>query len=284
MSTPKVLIGKDGWLFLDNDTNRVIDQISGKYILPTDFKERWFNLFSFRLEKSLSLGFKYFYSIIPNKENVYKKYLPEHISHSEVQPVKFILEGIPSGIDSCYLLDELVIASNVNDVYTKGDTHWNYVGALCGFNKIATMLGLGALTPNDYILSYLDVVGDLSSKLGINNFGPKISLLKKSYCIVEDNGVSNIGKRIIFRNDDQSLPTCILFRDSFADYQLEFFASRFSRLICLWQPNLDYDYIAKERPDFVIQQQVERFLVEVPDDILGLSHRDYELKKLNISQ
>jgi hypothetical protein len=280
MSALKVLIGKDGWLFLDNDTNRVIDQISGTYNLPANFRDAWSNLFLYRMDKSKELGFQYCYSIVPNKESVYHKYLPDGVKHSEERPVRLVLDCVPPGMRSCYLLDELLLASEYNEVYTKGDTHWNYIGALCGFNKIASILGLGVLTSDDYTLNVVDIPGDLSSKCGLPNSGPNISLLNKKYRVVDDNGVSNIGKRIVFRNDDQSLPSCILFRDSFSDHQLEFYASRFSRLICLWQPNLDYEFIAKERPDFVIQQQVERFLVDVPDDLHGLSHAHYESRKL----
>lgn len=281
MSTLKVLVGKDGWLFLDNDTNRVIDQITGKYILPESFKKAWSELFLYRLEKSKELGFQYFYSIVPNKESVYHRYLPDDIKFSRERPVSIVLDCIPAGIQSCYLLDELLLASQFNDVYTKGDTHWNFMGALCGFNKIASIVGIEVLKSNDYTSSMVNLPGDLSSKLGLPNVGPNISMLNKKFRVVDDNGVSNVGKRIVFVNDDQDLPTCILFRDSFSDHQLEFYASRFSRLICLWQPNLDYEYIANERPDFVIQQQVERFLVEVPDDFHGLSHADYEYRKLN---
>lgn len=283
MSALKILIGKQGWLFLDNDTNRVIDQITGKYNLPLNFKNRWIDLFTLRLEKSKDLGFKYFYSIVPNKENVYRSYLPDNVCYSEERPVQIVLESIPPEIQSCYLLDELTLASETNDVYTKGDTHWNYIGALHGFNKIASMLGFEKITADEYTTTIIDVPGDLSSKLGLENVGPKVSLINKKYRVVDNNGVSNVGKRVVFKNDDQNLPSCILFRDSFSDHQLEFFASKFSRLICLWQPNLDYEYIAKERPDFVIQQQVERFLVDVPDDLTGLSHQDYERQKLNLA-
>jgi len=280
MSDSPVTIGRDGWLFLKNDTNRVLDQISGSYALPQDFSARWAELFSYRLRQSEKYGFRYLYTVVPDKEVVYSECLPDEIFLSANRPIFEVINSIPENLNFCYLIDDLINHKTIKDVYSKGDTHWNHVGAMIGFNRIASILGIPLVSSEEIYERFLEIPGDLSSKIGLSNCSYKIGMKRKSYKLIEKNSVTNLGQRSIFVNENKDLPSCILFRDSFASHQVEFYASRFSKLICLWQPNIDYDVIEREKPDFVIQQQVERFLVLVPDDMNGLTNAQYESKKL----
>lgn len=153
------------------------------------------------------------------------------------------------------------------------------LGALVAFNEFMRRLGFQEIGLNQISQHDSLIDGDLSSKIGQKTLITKLALKNRNFRVVERNDITNVGQKIVFENDDKKLPTAILFRDSFTSYQLEFFASKFSKLICLWQPNLDLEFIKRERPDFVLQQQVERFLVSIPNDISGPSHLDYVAKK-----
>lgn len=128
MTNNKVLVGKDDWLFLANDTNKVIDQVTGKFILPDNFGQLWREVFDFRLSLANEIGYKYFFNIIPNKECVYEKYLPDNFSISENRPVYEVIKSFPTGVEWKYYYDILREASHKRDVFSKGDTHWNYWG------------------------------------------------------------------------------------------------------------------------------------------------------------
>jgi alginate O-acetyltransferase complex protein AlgJ len=54
-SRAEVLEGKSGWLFLDNDTNRSVDQFRGNFLLSNETIEAWSNYFRppMRLKKRL---------------------------------------------------------------------------------------------------------------------------------------------------------------------------------------------------------------------------------------
>ena len=84
---------------------------------------------------------------------------------------------------------------------------------------------------------------------------------------------------MIFENTNHSLPKAVIFGDSFSSQLIKFLAESFSRMVVVWQPNLDYSIILNEKPDIVISEQVERFLIKIPDDIHGASNQDrVELK------
>jgi alginate O-acetyltransferase complex protein AlgJ len=119
----------------------------------------------------------------------------------------------------------------------------------------------------------------LSSKLGEQTLLVKSEILAPTYRVLEINHIANIGNLFVSQNEDSSLPSAVIFRDSFSTYLLELYAQTFSRLVCVWQPNIDYSIIERERPDVVISQQVERFLVWCPDDRNGLTNAEYVARK-----
>jgi len=225
------------------------------------------------------LGAKYFMSIVPNKECVLQQYLPFAIEDTSTRPVHSVLNSATGRVDCRYFLDELTNATKSGDTYSKGDTHWNHYGALAGFNALMSEIGTASLDPSLFNVETKETEGDLSSKIGERNFSQVASLRKPKFRKVDSNGVTNVGGRVVFENEDLTLPTLVLFRDSFASNQMQTFASSFSRVVALWQPNIDYSIVEQERPDFVISQQVERFLVACPDDKGGRSAAEYEAMK-----
>jgi len=280
---PMVLRGENGWLFLNSDGNRVIEQVTGKYILESDFEMKWKSLLEMRSSSSREMGFQYFFGIVPNKECVYTAYLPASVHVVDDRPVQKILAAASSvSVNHRYFLNTLKEAARHRDVFVTGDTHWNHFGAYHAFNEIMRSLSLPVMDETDFVCEVREVEGDLSSKLGHNCSTYFMGVKNRRYKLTDINNVNNIGRREIFENDDKSLPRCVFFRDSFGSHQLEMLATRFSRLVCIWQPNIDYGIIRSEAPDFVISQQVERFLVECPDDLHGPSHKEYEEAKLAI--
>ena len=274
-----VLEGKEGWLFLSNDSNKVMEQITGRASLPADFEALWASLFAYRAVRLADLGARYFYGVVPNKECVYQRFLPDGVNFSETRPINKVLRAAKGRVAHEYFLQCLEEESLKSETYTKGDTHWNHVGAFVAFNQLMRANCLPQM--NSDLISFEEkvIAGDLTEKIGLTTT-TKVAVIKRpTFKKVEFNGVQNIGQRAVYENEDKSLPTLVLFRDSFASHQLEMFASLFSRVVALWQPNIDYKVVEYERPDFVFSQQVERFLVSCPDDVRGPSSLEYEAAK-----
>jgi len=279
---PMILYGKEDWLFLKDDSNRVQEQIAGTYPLPESFEDRWVELFNYRAEMARKIRYRYFYGIAPNKECIHAEQLPEGVKVVEDRPVRKVLKAAEGRVDHRYYYEPLRRAAQMGeDVFVRGDTHWNHTGALLAFNEVMRGLDLPEMCLQEFEGELRQIEADLSIKLG--RLCPTLVLKVRDpkFRLVDNNQVNNVGQRRIYEHEDKSLPTCVFFRDSFTSHQLEMFASRFSRIVFLWQPNIDYGIVTAEAPDVVINQQVERFLVSCPDDRHGPSHRDYEKRKLS---
>lgn len=278
---PMILYGKEDWLFLKSDSNRVQEQIAGTFPLPANFQDHWTELFEYRAEMARQMGYRYFYGIAPNKECVYAEQLPPGLFVTEDRPIRKVLAAAKGRVLHRYYLGELRKAAlRGEDVFVRGDTHWNHLGALIAFNEAMRALDLPEMSISDFVSEQRDIKADLTIKIGKLCSTTILNVRDPQFRLIDNNKVANIGQRRVYENKDKSLPRCVFFRDSFTSHQLEMFAARFSRIVYLWQPNIDYDLVKAEAPDIVINQQVERFLVSRPDDRTGPSHREYEARKL----
>ncbi|MDB5661604.1 MAG: glycosyl transferase [Cypionkella sp.] len=277
---PMVLEGKDGWLFLRSDSNKVLLQITGKMQVADGFEDSWRRQFQERSRLAREGGYRYFHSIVPNKECVYAQFLPDGIVLSSNRPVHQVLMAADGLVPCLYHLDLLRDAARTQNVFSMGDTHWNHWGAFVTFNQTMAEMGLPPIGPDEFQLIEHEIDGDLSGKIGQRTSSPLITFINPAFQRVYNNDVKHMGNLQIYENEDKTLPKLVMFRDSFSSHQLEMFAARFSRAVFVWQPNIDYSIIAAEAPDIVIVQQIERFVVTVPDDENGLSVKDHERRKL----
>lgn len=269
-----VLQGKDSWLFLKNDSNDVIKQITGNYDLGDEFLCKWKNVLTLRKSYFEARNIKYHYLCIPNKECVKKDFLPDGISLSDKRPF-LLLENVFNNILKegwSYPIQEL--ASGQYPSFPKGDTHWNQYGAYLSYKKMMTNMDVDNIIDDDSI-EFLTTqrVGDLISKLETGAKEEFITCkfnIPSSIKIEYDNGVSNTGRLIVINNPlALNNATLVFFRDSFGSALIHFLARTFSRVIAVWQPNIDWGILEKEAPQYVISQQVERFTISPPDDISG---------------
>jgi hypothetical protein len=282
-----VLLGKDGYIFLRNDRNKTIPQITGKFTLTGRLLRAWGTLFDLRKSWFEQRGIDYFYISAPCKECVYRDYLPEEIQVSEDRPLmklKKHLERLGAD-DIIYPLDELISSNNSRPTYPRGDSHWNWYGAFVGYHALMGKVNarraesgkaqLPVLSEEDVEFSDVSMDSDLSIKIGLTDIVTNGTVRAPKARCVKSNNISNIGNYKIFENENKNLPRAVLFRDSFSNYTVNFLAESFSRLVVVWQPNIDYSIVKSENPDIVISQQAERFMVVVPDELGGSTNRGY---------
>jgi alginate O-acetyltransferase complex protein AlgJ len=58
------------------------------------------------------------------------------------------------------------------------------------------------------------------------------------------------------------LPRAVMFRDSFCIGMMPLLSDHFRRIVYCWQYIFDYELVERERPDVVIQEFVERVIME----------------------
>ena len=125
--------------------------------------------------------------------------LPEGVIVTEDRPFQRGQAAVQGRVTHRYCFDSLRAAALAgDDVFVRGDTHWNHLGALIAFNEAMRAMGLPEMEENLFNPQIKDVDADLSRK---------------------------IGHRRVYLNEDESMPSCVIFRDSFTSHQLEMFAS-----------------------------------------------------------
>ncbi|TDV25337.1 acetyltransferase AlgX (SGNH hydrolase-like protein) [Paraburkholderia caballeronis] len=287
-----VLVGRDGYIFLRNDRNRTQDQISGRFRLSGRDLRAWAIVLDLRRSWFSDHGIAYYYMAAPCKECVYEDYLPEGLSVSRERPMMQVMNLLDKvgGMKIIYPLPALQAAIGARATYPKGDSHWNYYGSYLAYLELmarinADRAAVGA-TPLKVLqeseIEFWDEVveSDLSSKIGLSDVVTQGKVEKPVARRIQKNSIPNTGNYQVYENADASLPKAVLFRDSFSNYLMGYLAQSFSRLVVVWQPNIDYSIVKLEKPDIVISQQAERFMVAVPDEAGGSTNRGYVAGKI----
>ncbi len=292
----KAVLSEYGWVYLINDTNDFLDYLYGiKTWLKNDLdqaKEK----FNKRNDFLESKNIKYIKLIIPEKTTIYSEYLPKILENSVIdinRPAVLLNDNIEN---VHYLYKYLYDLKSYNTLYFRGDSHTNWIGSYYIYiyiieklnfmsiktkpiTKINTMKATIAKYKGD-LYTQLDarMINDIHSVWGTFNLESGLSYDirlqladsdKKSYLVsaepihlqyAEDREV------LIYENNDKSLPSCVMFRDSTADNIIELLAEHFSRIVYIWHGgNIYEDILNYEKPDVVIQTMAERFVSDYSD-------------------
>ncbi|SKA96565.1 SGNH hydrolase-like domain-containing protein, acetyltransferase AlgX [Paucidesulfovibrio gracilis DSM 16080] len=262
VSKTKARVGKNGFLFLCNDNNKVYRQISGEYNLTPLEVARWKAEIDYRFDACRSVGAQYLYLIVPNKHCVYSQYLDDEHVVSEKRIARKLEKASPHVLYPSNMLkeyDELT--------YYRTDTHWSSVGCAVVWNEIAEKLRLG--TALDIAKTkQVTMVGDLGNKLSPQRTSIAVELdIETETVETWNNGLHNRGFISIHTNRNSNLKRAIIFGDSFTANHIKYISAYFSELYFVNSNLFPLDLIKKLAPDVVITQTVERFIHKtVPTD------------------
>jgi alginate O-acetyltransferase complex protein AlgJ len=281
----KVIEGKDGWLFLANDTNRVLDQHTGAVRLNKRQLEQWRGTLEDRAAWFAERDIAHQFVIAPNTHSIYPEYLPDGFPLSEERPVRQLLEHLRDAgptIEPLYPLDELKSAKAVRPVCLSVDAHWNDWGAYVTYRLIMRRLrriGISAgVIPEDRISFFeMEFEGDLAMKAGLPKKPQYVGRMPwRRSRRVYDNGVINRGHVLVLECDTAAPMTCVVVGDSYAGRMMWNLAESFQRLVYAnLGAALDRGFIEQEQPDVVVHVLSERFLMIPPDDENDPSLRDW---------
>ena len=273
MADIKVLIGKEGWLYLQNDTNRVVEQNSGTLRLTESELENWIQTLESRFAILKNRGSKYYFLIAPNKESIYPEYLPDDYIMSDDRVVYQLINSCKmKNLPLYYPIDILKQYKSEYQLYPTGNTHWNGIGGFIAYQYLMNIIKKDFDTK---ILDWDEVTffsGETSEDLGNKLTPPQTSIFTWGKVkvpqaqITYDNKIINSGRIQMTVNQNTALPSAVIFHDSFMELLLPFLMESFSRIYLLHTPSLDYDLLAKINPDVVISEMVERFLIQPPTD------------------
>jgi alginate O-acetyltransferase complex protein AlgJ len=276
-----VLHGKDNWLFLDNDTNKSVEQFTGKLLLETEAKQGWKSYMQALVTLAAQQHCQHVLLLAPAKEAVYAQFHP--FTKAAITPVEQVLSLAPAGLNLCY--PQQALAHAVQRSFRLTDTHWSPYGAMLATIESAVMLGVDraavtALFSNDQYRT-VQTVGDLGNKV----FPPmqaEEQLLKSfSYrkFVVSDNGLANFGRTVVLNNDAALQQAhLVIFGASSSYSMLDFLCRIFSRITFMHTAgNIDPVALRALAPDYLLCQTNARYVIRAPGS-------DYNLTEIIVSK
>jgi hypothetical protein len=287
------LVGKEGWLFLISDSNKAIEQFTGKIKITKEALSTYEKIFQERRDFFSNKNIPFFFSSTPGKETIYPERLPEGLIPSRDSNTcdEVFKTARANNINVIDLRPGLLEAKKDVQVYHRIDHHWNHNGAFSAYQSIMSELSklnpdLSPLPLEAYDVSQRPFKeGDLINKEKIifrnhDFFHEKTSIIDPVdiYFHYEKKGgfkstrtevpehlkVSNTRPTVIYEQKNKSLPRAVVFRSSSADWLFPFLNEHFSRITFIWQPFINRSVIESESPDFVIQLAVDRYLIKPP--------------------
>jgi hypothetical protein len=278
----KLIVGRDGWLFF-GDADAVA-QYRGLARFDEPALERWTRVLEERNAWLAERGIAYLLVVVPNKHRMYAEYMPAAIPRvhetSQLDQLAAALRarGTVPFLD---LREPLARAGRRARTYHRTDTHWNDVGAYAAYRAILAALAprvpslprqpvaVRALERTTPGLGLARIVGlslaypERSLDLVVES--PRAAVPSERRAAFEDRKRRQLA--FALGTGDPALPSAVVFRDSFADALVPFLSESFSRVVYVWQRDVDPSVVEAERPDVVIQEIAERFLGRAPRGI-----------------
>jgi hypothetical protein len=275
----KLLIGRDGWLYFLGEDGKAIDRDwRGVVGYPPDEPQRVAAEFKRRRDFLAQHGIAYVVAIVPDKATIY----PEHLPAWARQPAR------PTRLDLVYaalaahpdvaavdLRPRLLEAKARQRLYFTTDSHWNYAGAVVGYDTL--MRALRAQRPEvpwvaaeqPPFVAGTDVYsGDLARMIGLPGdfVEDDVAPLGKVFA----NAPARCAQRVDLPRPgapDTGRETyecarpglrALIYRDSMGIALVPPLVENFSRTLVLQTRRLDPALVLAERPDVVIEELVER--------------------------
>ncbi len=290
----RVLQGKQGWAYYRDD--RTLEDYRNLYPFDEQSLDTWVDMIRERHGFCEARGIDWIFTIAPNKASIYPEFLPNGWTPLDRKKrLNQLQSALAKHLPKVQLVDlrpALQAAKAKHPLYYKTDTHWNEVGAFVGYTEV--MKALRHKHPNLQIPSLDDIRvedspsdgGDLARIMGLKfavnePLRHPVLTSTRTVRVLPDGGPVQLGVKDIQRSGVPLITTCeegeidsaIIFHDSFGQAMIPFLARHFKRAVFVWlkgyeretgyvwQKSFDAKLVEDERPTVVIQQLVERRLI-----------------------
>lgn len=287
----QAILGKDDWLFLGNDYSASIDQYTGKNKPAKEDIYIQLSILKHMSQLAHRSNIPFLVALAPDKHEIYPEYLPQNIHPgTNKNRLELLEEGmLANGIDFVSLKQKELAAKNslgkqYGDLYLKGDSHWNYLGAYVAYQAIAEQMQNKGIKLNNIKYNFIPrqtTSSDLTNFLQLthiksNNPLPDISELKLDLTGKEFNGTElaidpQAGSPNILNAPYQvtnkalnNKQTCLLIGDSFSEALGFYFHNDFYNTIRIHPGNKSWslsDLIERYHPDIIVYEKVQRDLL-----------------------
>ncbi|MCI0713116.1 MAG: hypothetical protein L0154_23370 [Chloroflexi bacterium] len=259
-----VIIGKDGWLFLNTDN--LMDDHRGIIGLPETGILQLTTYFEYRNTWLAQRDVAYLVVFVPDKQSIYSEYLPSvyrDVVKSNNTRLDLFMETQPA-VNILDLRPILLEAKGETLLYARYDTHWNQRGAYLAYIAIIDRLTVDfpilsplsepGLRPGEFERS-----GDLARLMSLEDQMietlPRLAVPRRDRCAeqIEENVTRCAGRPL----------RVLMFHDSFGEALKHFMSETFGEIMYVqgrFDPVQHQALIDRFQPDLVIDEIVERWL------------------------
>ncbi|MEO7325426.1 MAG: hypothetical protein ABIW82_11420 [Dokdonella sp.] len=278
----EVVLGSDGWLFYSG--NHTLEQMRGADLFTSTALDRWIDSMETQRDWLAARGVPLLMVVVPNKERVYHEHLPT--SAGALAPITRLTQierrliERQSTLHLLDLTDALVAAKDDGQMYARRDTHWSGLGAFVGYLEIMRHLQpllpqLDPLRPEQMdavAITYPAYDLDLMRMLGLGLAGKGETLDyplfrgRPTWTTAREDSIANGKRRMRLTSTREHAPTAVWFHDSFSDTLAVYLNATFSTVTLEEQAGFRFDHLLIEqaKPDVVVYEFVERFLIIEP--------------------
>lgn len=267
-----VIKGRDGWLFYADD-GAMQDYAEAPPFTGVEL-EVWRHTLQDISDWLRGQGIAYLFVIAPDKHVIYPEYMPHTIRRAAVSRIDQLVSDLRqhSTVRVLDLRPSLLAAKSRERLYHRTDTHWNDRGAFVGYQSIVDALSEenptlhsashSAFEPRVVRSSGLDLAGMLGLTEVLSEDDLVLVPRRPAAARILEPQYPNrrlTHARIVTEAPNRG-PRAVVFMDSFGPGLVPFLSEDFSRVVYLWQDNMDPQVVQQERPQVVIQELVGRAL------------------------
>jgi hypothetical protein len=268
----RVLVGRNGQLFLRNDANNTVGQITGtvklsqQELIRIGMAHRTRQVFG-----ELVGDFAYLHAIIPSKEVVHRADLPAEVvfeQHGGRPLQQYAAAGLMR-LWRPYYEPAILEPTDEKLFFPRSDSHWNHAGAL-RYLKAFLAAESSELSQRAEAVPLREFggrqQGDLGLKIELAAEPIDIIAPQKSQArLVFENGINNEGCIRWYKNpsrEDGSV--ALVLHDSFTLWLLGLLPELFAETVFFHGTIFDYEFAANLAPRYVLCLQAERFFTRAP--------------------
>lgn len=258
--TDQVVVGTDGWLYYggtladyqrsDVMGERTADNAAYNLALMQEYVE--------------GCGAKFVLAVAPNKNSVAAGHMPYYLMEGEGDRSADVLGSKleEHGVAYVDLFEPLSLGGE--SLFMATDTHWNAQGALVAYNSIMGALGKEHESYEDAASFFDDdFVGDLESMLYPFCPSPEgFEVYEAAQRFSYSNGASSVTDAFIGTRSDvsSSEDSLLMYRDSFGNALLPFFATEFSSACFSKLVPYNLANVSEQGADYVVVERAERHI------------------------
>ena len=273
-SFPSVLVGRNGWLYLNDDPDFLYSRGLQKF--PEAAMREWLGRMDQRAGLLAAMNCRFLILPAPRKETIYPEHLPYSIQSVTNTEFDQFVEASRTNSNFRFIdvRRELKERKKTAPLYNNYDTHWNAQAAFIAYLEIVKNLKgmklgpLAMLQPDQLTLHPAPpgrVPGDLALMLGIEQF-----VTRSAMEYLPETGTTETVQFLSGRTDPDSpqliitgiknAPTLFFVRDSFGNGLLPYFRDSFSMIIVthFQDGTFPSELIEKFHPDVFLIEVQER--------------------------